>query len=43
MSDSHTILVVDDDPAILMGLTLKIKRHGYQVLMAREGFMVTVV
>jgi DNA-binding response OmpR family regulator len=37
MSDSHTILVVDDDPAILMGLTLKIKRHGYQVITARDG------
>jgi signal transduction histidine kinase len=32
-----TILVVDDDPAILMGLTLKIKRHGYQVVTARDG------
>ncbi len=32
-----TILVVDDDPAILMGLSLKIKRHGYQVLTAKNG------
>jgi signal transduction histidine kinase len=37
MNDSHTILIVDDDPAILMGLTLKIKRHGYQVITARDG------
>lgn len=37
MSDNHTILIVDDDPAILMGLTLKIKRHGYQVITARDG------
>jgi signal transduction histidine kinase len=37
MIASHTILVVDDDPAILMGLTLKLKRHGYQVIMARDG------
>jgi two-component system sensor histidine kinase/response regulator len=37
MNDNHTILVVDDDPAILMGLTLKIKRHGYQVITARDG------
>jgi len=32
-----TILVVDDDPAILMGLRLKIKRHGYQVVTAQDG------
>jgi len=37
MIDSHTILIVDDDPAILMGLTLKIKRHGYQVITAKDG------
>ena len=34
---NHTILVVDDDPAILMGLKLKIKRHGYQVITAKDG------
>lgn len=34
---SHTILIVDDDPAILMGLELKIKRHGYQVITAMDG------
>jgi signal transduction histidine kinase len=37
MSVNHTILVVDDDPAILMGLTLKIRRHGYQVITAKDG------
>jgi signal transduction histidine kinase len=37
MTGSHTILIVDDDPAILMGLTLKIKRHGYQVITAKDG------
>jgi two-component system sensor histidine kinase/response regulator len=37
MTGSHTILVVDDDPAILMGLALKIKRHGYQVITAKDG------
>lgn len=37
MDDSITILVVDDDPAILMGLMLKIKRHGYQVITAKDG------
>ncbi len=37
MTANHTILIVDDDPAILMGLTLKIKRHGYQVITAKDG------
>lgn len=37
MNGSHTILIVDDDPSILMGLTLKIKRHGYQVITAKDG------
>jgi len=34
---NHTILIIDDDPAILMGLKLKIRRHGYQVLTAKDG------
>ena len=37
MNASPTILVVDDDPAILMGLRLKIKRHGYEVVTAIDG------
>jgi signal transduction histidine kinase len=37
MNDSATILVVDDDPAILMGLRIKIQRHGYQVITAVDG------
>ncbi|MCD4671235.1 MAG: hybrid sensor histidine kinase/response regulator [Anaerolineaceae bacterium] len=37
MNNSPTILIVDDDPAILMGLTVKIKRHGYQVITAKDG------
>lgn len=37
MKVSPTILVVDDDPAILMGLAAKIKRHGYQVITAKDG------
>jgi signal transduction histidine kinase len=37
MNANPTILVVDDDPAILMGLTLRIKRHGYQVISAKDG------
>jgi signal transduction histidine kinase len=37
MNANPTILVVDDDPAILLGLRLKIKRHGYQVVTAQDG------
>jgi two-component system sensor histidine kinase/response regulator len=37
MDGNHTILIVDDDPAILMGLKLKINRHGYQVITAKDG------
>ena len=37
MNDKHTILVVDDDPSILLGLKLKIGRHGYQVITAIDG------
>ena len=37
MNGNHTILVVDDDPAILMGLKLKIDRHGYRVITAKDG------
>ena len=37
MNASPTILVVDDDPAILLGLKLKISRHGYQVVTAQDG------
>jgi signal transduction histidine kinase len=37
MTGSYSILIVDDDPAILMGLALKIKRHGYQVITAKDG------
>ena len=37
MNDKHTILVVDDDPSILLGLKLKIGRHGYQVVTAIDG------
>lgn len=37
MGASHSVLVVDDDPAILMGLTLKIKRHGYHIFTAKDG------
>lgn len=37
MKINQTILVVDDDPSILMGLTAKIQRHGYQVITAKNG------
>ncbi|MFZ5821269.1 MAG: hybrid sensor histidine kinase/response regulator [Chloroflexota bacterium] len=37
MSDKPTILVIDDDPAVLLGLAAVIKRHGYQVITAENG------
>lgn len=37
MKDNRTILVVDDDPTILMGLSVKIRRHGYNVITAKDG------
>ena len=37
MDANPTVLVVDDDPAILMGLAMKIKRHGYKIVTARDG------
>ena len=37
MKSNISILVVDDDPAILMGLRLKIQRHGFQVITAKDG------
>ena len=32
-----TILIIDDEPALLMGLAAKIKRHGYSVVTATDG------
>lgn len=37
MKSVHTILVVDDDPYILMSLEFLMKKNGYEVLVARNG------
>jgi len=37
MEDKPTILIVDDEPALLMGLAATIRRHGYNVVTATNG------
>lgn len=37
MSSSSTILVIDDEPALLLALAAKIKRQGYHVVTATDG------
>lgn len=37
MEDKQTILIVDDEPALLMGLAATIRRHGYHVVSASNG------
>lgn len=37
MSDLKKILVVDDDPYILMSLEFLMKKNGYDVMVARNG------
>jgi signal transduction histidine kinase len=37
MEDKPTILIVDDEPALLLGLAATIKRHGYNVITAANG------
>jgi two-component system sensor histidine kinase/response regulator len=37
MNDKRTILIVDDEPALLMGLAATIRRHGYTVITATDG------
>ena len=37
MEDKPTILIVDDEPALLMGLAATIRRHGYSVITATNG------
>ncbi len=37
MKAKQTILVIDDDPSILLGLKAKIERHGYRVITAKDG------
>lgn len=37
MEDRPTILIVDDEPALLLGLAATIRRHGYNVITAANG------
>ena len=37
MEDKPTILIVDDEPALLMGLAATIRRQGYSVITAVDG------
>jgi two-component system, sensor histidine kinase and response regulator len=37
MDRNATILIIDDEPALLLGLAAKIKRQGYQVVTAPNG------
>src|SRR5687767_16019624 len=37
MEDKPTILIIDDEPALLMGLAATIRRHGYNVVTATNG------
>jgi two-component system sensor histidine kinase/response regulator len=37
MNEESTILVVDDEPALRLGLAAKIKRQGYKVVTASNG------
>ena len=37
MDDKPKILIIDDEPALLMGLAATIRRHGYTVITAADG------
>ncbi|HEX2993452.1 MAG TPA: hybrid sensor histidine kinase/response regulator [Anaerolineales bacterium] len=37
MDKNSTILIIDDEPALLLGLAAKIKRQGYHVVTACDG------
>jgi two-component system sensor histidine kinase/response regulator len=37
MNENSTILIIDDEPALLLGLAAKIKRQGYHVVTAADG------
>ena len=37
METQPLILLIDDDPALLMGLSAVIKKHGYRVIAAEDG------
>jgi DNA-binding response OmpR family regulator len=34
---SHSILIIEDDPSLLMGLTMNLRREGYRVRTANDG------
>jgi signal transduction histidine kinase len=37
MPDQPTILIIDDEPGLLLGLAAVIRRHGYKVITATNG------
>ena len=37
MDDKPTILIIDDEPALLLGLAATIRRHGYNIITAVDG------
>ncbi len=37
MENSKTILIIDDEPSLLVGLSAMMRRHGYQVISASNG------
>jgi signal transduction histidine kinase len=37
MENQPLILIIDDDPALLMGVSATIKKHGYRVVTAGDG------
>jgi two-component system sensor histidine kinase/response regulator len=37
MDQASTILIIDDEPALLLGLAAKIRRNGYHVVTASDG------
>ena len=37
MNKPSTILIIDDEPALRLGLAAKIKRQGYNVVTASDG------
>jgi len=37
MENGKTILIIDDEPSLLLGLSAVMRRHGYQVISASNG------
>ncbi|HEX7555845.1 MAG TPA: response regulator [Leptolinea sp.] len=37
MENGKTILIIDDEPSLLLGLSAMMRRHGYQVISASNG------